>query len=138
MSRLIATIEKIERVDNLHLVTFHCCGEVLKMVSLELGERMRVGTRVVLGCKPTAVAVAKIKEGESLDQTLSYTNQIAVKVEKIQQGELLASVMLSFGAASLEAIVTAESIDRLQLEEGEHVTALIKVSELSIVEVFDD
>jgi len=138
MSRLIATIEKIERVDNLHLVTFLCCGEVLKMVSLELGERMRVGTRVVLGCKPTAVAVAKIKEGESLDQTLSYTNQIAVKVEKIQQGELLASVMLSFGAASLEAIVTAESIDRLQLEEGEHVTALIKVSELSIVEVLDD
>jgi molybdopterin-binding protein len=138
MSRLIATIEKIERVDNLHLVTFQCCGEHLKMVSLELGKQMQVGTHVVLGCKPTAVAVAKIKEGESLDQTLSYTNQIAVKVEKIQQGVLLASVMLSFGAASLEAIVTAESIDRLQLEEGEHVTALIKVSELSIVEVLDD
>jgi molybdopterin-binding protein len=138
MSRLTASIKKIERVDNLHLVTFQCYGKSLKMVSLELGERMQVGTHVVLGCKPTAVAVAKVKEGESLGQQLSYTNQIAVKIEQIRQGELLSNLVLSFGAALLESIVTAESVDRLQLQEGEHVTALIKVSELSIVEVLDD
>ncbi len=138
MSDVAATIEKIEYVDSLHLVTFRCGQVQLKMVSLELNAQMQVGSRVKLGCKPTAVAVARTDRVDDLETVLSYTNRIPVMIEQLEKGKLLATLNLSFGTAFLEAIVTAESVDRLALRKGVDVVALIKVTELFIAEVLDD
>ncbi len=139
MSRIIATVEKIENIDSLNVVTFVSHGRKLTMVSLELGEEISTGRSVTLSCKPTSVALAKpdiLKE--EMQALLSYANQIEVTISSIEKGRLLSSVGLRFGDAVLEALMITDSLERMGFEEGDGAVALIKVSDLSILEVLDD
>jgi molybdopterin-binding protein len=109
------------------------------MVSLELDEEVSVGRNVTLSCKPTSVALAKpeiLKKERG--EMLSYANQIAVTVTSVTKGKLLSSVLLRFGDAILEALIITASLEQMGLEEGDAAVALIKVSDLSILEVLDD
>jgi len=139
MRPIVATIEKIQSVESLNVVTFLAHESWLMMVSLELGEKITVGRRVVLSCKPTSVALAKtdILE-ERMQHMLSYANQIAVTITSIDKGRLLSSVRLRFGEAVLEALLITERFESMGLEVGDEAVALIKVSDLSILEVLDD
>ncbi len=139
MSQLTASIESIESVESLNIITFNCAGQKLKMVSLELNKTVQRGKNVILACKPTSVAIAKPTTGtEDFSSILSYANQIKVKIVSLQVGQLLCSVLLSFGDFTLESIVSTDAVERLQLNEGDEVIALIKANELSILEVLDD
>lgn len=139
MSQLIAGIESIASVESLNIVTFSCAGQKLQMVSLELNKAMQRGKQVTLACKPTSVALAKPSaEIEDLSAVLSYANQLQVSVDTINKGKLLSTVLLSFGDFTLEAILSTDAVERLQLHEGDAVIALIKANELSILEVHDD
>ena len=139
MSQIVATIGKIESVESLNVVTFISNGSRLTMVSLELDEEVSVGRNVTLSCKPTSVALAKpeiLKKERG--EMLSYANQIAVTVTSVTKGKLLSSVLLRFGDAILEALIITASLEQMGLEEGDAAVALIKVSDLSILEVLDD
>jgi len=139
MSKLIATVKKIESVDNLNIVTFVCNDETLKMMSLDLNDTIQIGKKVVLACKPTSVALAKpTMDPKVFSEMLSYANQIKVKISSMDVGELLSSVKLDFGNFSLEAIITSASVQRMKLNENDELLALIKANELSIQEVLDD
>ena len=139
MSQLIATIENIESVDNLNIVTFMCNGQILKMMSLDLNDRVQVGKKVVLGCKPTSVALAKTSiDPQEFSEMLSYANQITVQISSMDVGKLLSSIKLDFGDFVLESIVTTASLKRMKLNENDKVLALIKANELSIQEVLND
>jgi molybdopterin-binding protein len=139
MSQIVATIGKIESVESLNVVTFVSNGSRLTMVSLELDEEVSVGRNVTLSCKPTSVALAKpeiLKKERG--EMLSYANQIAVTITSVTKGKLLSSVLLRFGDATLEALIITASLEQMGLEEGDAAIALIKVSDLSILEVLDD
>ena len=139
MSKLIATVKKIESVDNLNIVTFICNDETLKMMSLDLNDTIQIGKRVVLGCKPTSVALAKPSmDQQDFSEMLSYANQIRVKVFSMDVGELLSSVKLNFGDFILESIITTASLKRMKFNENDELLALIKANELSIQEVLND
>ena len=139
MSQIVATIGKIESVESLNVVTFVSNGSRLTMVSLELGEKISVGRNVTLSCKPTSVALTKpeILRNER-GEMLSYANQIAVTITSVTKGKLLSSVLLRFGDATLEALIITASLEQMGLKEGDAAVALIKVSDLSILEVLDD
>ena len=139
MSRLIATIHNIESVENLNIVTFICNDIILKMMSLDLNDTVQIGKRVVLGCKPTSVALAKTGMGQqAFSEMLSDANQIEVKISSMDVGTLLSSIKLDFQGFVLEAIITTASLKRMKLNEKDEVLALIKANELSIQEVLDD
>jgi len=139
MSQLLATIASIENEESLNIVTFVCAGQKLQMVSLELNETVQRGKNVTLACKPTSVAIAKPGIGtEDLCSILSYANQLRVKIVSLDIGKLLCSAVLSLGEFTLEAILSRDAVERLQLREGDEVIALIKANELSILEVHDD
>jgi molybdopterin-binding protein len=139
MSQIVATIGKIESVESLNVVTFVSNGSRLTMVSLELDEEVSVGRNVTLSCKPTSVALAKpeILKNER-GEMLSYANQIEVTITSVTKGKLLSSVLLRFGDATLEALIITASLEQMGLKEGDAAVALIKVSDLSILEVLDD
>ncbi len=130
MSLIDAKISAIESEGIIHIVTFQTQEYVLKMVSLELPKDLKIATEVKLQVKATSVSLAKDLKGE-----LSYSNQIKCQIESIEQGKLLSTIMLTTEKFRLESIITTTSLERLSLERGESVIALINSSDLSIAEI---
>ena len=130
MNKIAATVVTIQNVQNLTQVTFATAADELKMMGLELPQNIQQNTQVILTCKATNIAIAK--ESNTM---LSFSNQLCVTVKAIEMGELLCSLLLAYEDTLLESIITADSAKRMQLKEGESVTALIKSSDLSIAEV---
>ena len=133
MSQLVATIKKINSVDNLNIVEFDFNGLTLKMMSLDLNDDVKIGKKVELSVKPSNISIAKNLIGE-----ISLSNQIVATIQSLENGQLLTSVILKINDTVLESIITVDSSKRMNLQIGEVVTILIKASNLSIGEVLND
>jgi len=125
-----ALITEIQSVDNITVVSFEAAHHTLRMMSLELNDSLRVGSEVILGVKATNIALAKEISG-----LLSISNQLKVIIEQINMGSLLCSVKFRFEEQIWESIITRDSAMRMNLKTGDEVVALVKSSELSIVEI---
>ena len=133
MSKFIATIKKIQSIDNLNIVEFEFDGLTLKMMSLDLNDDVKIGKKVKLSVKPSNISIAKNLTGE-----ISLSNKIVATIESLENGQLLTSVILKINDTILESIITVDSSKRMNLQIGEVVTILIKASNLSIGEVLND
>ena len=133
MSQLVATIKKINSIDNLNIVEFDFHGLTLKMMSLDLNDDVKIGKKVELSVKPSNISIAKNLIGE-----ISLSNQIVATIQSLENGQLLTSVILKINDTILESIITVDSSKRMNLQIGEVVTILIKASNLSIEEVIND
>lgn len=130
MNRIEARINRIESTDNITIITFEAEGRGMRMMALGLNLPLSAGTRVILGFKASHVALARELSGE-----LSISNRLPAVIESVETGALVSSVMLRVGAALIESIITRESAERLRLQNGDTVTALVKASDLSIVDL---
>lgn len=130
MNNIIASVNKIQSVDNLNVITLTCKDTKLKMMSLDLNDTIQKDVQVMLTCKPTSIAIGKEIQGK-----LSYSNQLHVKIISLEVGMLLCTLQLQFGEFILESIITADSQKRMRLQINDEVTALIKSSDLSIARV---
>ena len=133
MSQFVATIKKINNIDNLNIVEFDFFGLTLKMMSLDLNNDVQVGKKVKLSVKPSNISIAK-----NLTCEISLSNQIVATIQSLENGQLLSSVILKINDTLLESIITVDSSKRMNLQIGEVVTILIKASNLSIEEVIND
>jgi molybdopterin-binding protein len=133
MSKLLATIKKISTVDNLNIVEFDFHGDILKMMSLDLGKEVQVGKKVILSVKSTNVLLAKNLSGD-----LSFSNKLVARIENVENGILLSSIILKINDTTLESIITSDSSIRMNLKENDILTVLIKASNLSIEEILND
>lgn len=133
MSKLIATIKKINSIDNLNIVEFDFLENKLKMMSLGLNPNIQIGKKVKLSIKPTNISIAKDFIGE-----ISLSNQLVATIQYIENGELLSSISLKVGDFLLESIITVDSSKRMNLQIDDEVKILIKASNLSIEEVLND
>ncbi|UFS61850.1 TOBE domain-containing protein [Sulfurimonas sp. HSL-3221] len=132
MNRIEAYITSIERRDNITIVSFDAGGAPMRMMALGLAIPIAVGTRVILGAKASHVALAKKLEGH-----LSISNRLEAVIETVETGALLCSVTLRVGPARMESIITRDSAETMALHQGDSVTALIKASDLSILEIVE-
>ena len=130
MNYINAVVRERESLENINLVSFEADKQSLKMISLELSQEVNEGKNVILGVKSTNIALAK-----NLDGMLSISNQLKVKIESINLGKLLCSVKFYFAGEVQESIITKSSAERMNLQIGDEIIALIKSSDLSIVEV---
>ena len=130
MNKLPARVTCIQGEQNLHIISFEGEGYALKMMGLDLPMGLHVDSQVILGAKPSHMAIAKNFSGE-----LSYSNQIQGKITQIEMGQLLCNVCVDVQNLSLKSMITAASAERLRLKEGDVVTLLIKASELFVLEV---
>jgi molybdopterin-binding protein len=134
MSQIVARIKKINSIDNsLNIVEFDFAGLTLKMMSLDLNKDVQIGKKVQLSVKPTNISIAKNLSGE-----ISLSNQIVAKIQNIENGALLSSIILIANDTCFESIITADSSKRMNLRENDEVIILIKASDLSIQEVLND
>lgn len=132
MNRLEAVVTKIEGEQNLHIISFDFLGYHLSMMGLDLPLGLKVGSKVVLGAKPSHIALAKNLSGE-----LSYSNQIKASIVSIEEGTLLCSIVLHVNDVALQSFITRRSCQRMGLHVNDEVTLLIKASELFVLEVCD-
>ena len=63
---------------------------------------------------------------------LSARNQLPGTVKSINSGEAIANVELDISGQRLVASITVEAVQELGLEQGSHVTAVIKASDVVI------
>jgi len=132
MNCITAKVSEIQESDKLHLVKFDSNGYTLSMVCLELNRDIEVETAVKLSISPSHIAIAK-----DFTTKVSYSNRLNATILSIENGKLLTTIKLKFFDTVLESIITAESSKRLDLKVKDKVTALIKATELSILEVVD-
>lgn len=130
MNRLEATVISIESEQNLHIVHFDFQGISLSMMGLDLPFGLQVGSHVVLGAKPSHLAIAKNLSGE-----LSYANQLDATIMSLENGKLLSSLVLHVKGIPLQSFITCKSSHRMHLCEGDAVKLLIKASELFVLDV---
>jgi molybdopterin-binding protein len=130
VNRIEADVTAIERYDNITIVAFDAGGQPMRMMALGLTLPVEVGTHVVLGAKASHVALAKYLLGD-----ISFSNRLKATIASVETGALLCSVMLRVGPTVMESIITRESAVKMELKPGDEVTALIKASDLSIVDV---
>ncbi len=130
MNTIAATITEIQSVDTVNIVSFDVAGQGLQMMALELDERLIVGSKVLVGAKATNIVLAKERV-----EAITISNQLEVTIVSINIGVLLCSVRFNFADQVWESIITRESALRTELSADKKVVALIKSSELSIVEV---
>ena len=130
MNRISAVVTAIESVDTITVVDFDASGTPMRMMALEMTERVEVGSKVLLGVKASGVILAKAFGG-----SLSISNRLDAVVESVKNGRLVSSVKVRFGEARMESIITRESSERMGLQPGDRLTVLIKASDLSILEL---
>ncbi len=130
MNKIAAIITDIQGVDTVNIVSFEAAGQQIQMMGLELDERLMVGSKVIVGAKATNIVLAKERV-----EAITISNQLDVKIAGIDMGVLLCSVCFDFSGQAWESIITRESALKMQLKVGDKIVALIKSSELSIVEV---
>ena len=127
MNRIAALVRSVETHEGVSVVTFDAGGTGLRMMGL--GTSLKADDAVVLGVRASQVALAKGPVGE-----LSVSNRLPCTVESVTTGTLLCRVNLRFGTVALESVVTRASAERMRLAAGDAVTALIKASDLSVLE----
>jgi len=130
MNKIIATITTLEYRDNVSLVGFGVGEEYLEMVSLGVSDALKVGSEVVLGVKATNLILSR----ERL-KGVSIANQVSVTVIKVDVGALLCRVLLDFEGATWESVYSITSVAQMPLAVGDRLFALMRSSDLSIVEV---
>ncbi|MBU1990128.1 TOBE domain-containing protein [bacterium] len=128
MNYINAEIAEIEQYENISAVLLNTSSTQISMVSLELNEKLKVATKVIIGAKATNISLAKTPQ-----KGISISNQIEGIVESVESGTILCSVKIRIQGSVIESIITQRSASRMNIKAGDAVIALIKASDISIV-----
>ena len=131
MNRLKGTIVRIESDRHLSLVEVQIGDDLFSSVVLETPEsfqHLSVGKEVYLLFKETEVSIAKNLRGE-----ISLRNRFPSIIKKIIRGRILSQLILDYKGNTISSIITTRSCQRLRLNIGDEVIALVKANEMSIV-----
>ncbi len=63
---------------------------------------------------------------------LSARNQLKGKVKKVTIGQIMAEVVLDVGGTEVVAEISKGSVDRLKLQSGDAVTAIVKATSVML------
>ncbi|WP_121626728.1 TOBE domain-containing protein [Poseidonibacter antarcticus] len=129
MNKLEAIVSKIDSLDNLTIAQFDFKGINLSMMSLELSD-IYVGKSVILKVNASHISIAKNFIGD-----ISLSNKLDCIIDKLDKGVLLSSLKLDVKGTIITSIITTNSVNRMNLEEKDKVTAFVKASDLSIQKV---
>ena len=129
MNRIPATITDIKAHNGITVISFMAMGQPMRMMALEVDDTLEAGSEVVLGVKASNIALAKNPVG-----LMSISNRLNATIKHISNGKLLSSIKFRLGDTLIESVITLDSSHRMNLQQGDSIIALIKSSELSILE----
>ena len=130
MNSLRGNIIDIQVCDNISLVKIQCGDSVLSSIIIETPSTisyLREGNSINVLFKETEVIIAKKGEYE-----ISLQNQLPCLIEHIKKGQLLSRIKLKFNNTEIRSIITSNAVNKLELEEGMEVLAMIKTNEIML------
>jgi len=90
--------------------------------------KLSEGDKILVFMKGTDVMLAK-----SFSGMLSARNRIDGVVRKIVRGDVLSKIMLESQGDTLQAIITNTSLNEMDIRQDDHVTAIVKSTELILL-----
>lgn len=132
MNRLQGIIAGIESNTHLSLVEVDVGATRFTSILLETPDAapyLAVGRIVTLLFKETEVSLAK-----DLSGMITLRNRFPVTVTAVHRGDIVSQVSLDFQGQALQSIVTTRAVDRLGIEAGDRLEALVKSNEMSLTE----
>ena len=63
---------------------------------------------------------------------ISARNKLEGKIVAIRTGDIVAHVTIKVGKNLIESVITAQSVEELNLKKGDKVTAVVKATEVMI------
>lgn len=127
MNMLRGEITEIITEDHLSLVKVKVHDTLLTSIMIDIPPYVKKGNFIRLLFKETEVIIAR--EGAL---AISVQNRIHCSIEKVNRGNILCELTLSFGPGTIRSIITANACSQLQLGERDRVVALIKTNEISL------
>lgn len=129
MNRLPGKITAIENEGSISLIQVTSAHGIIKLILLESPESVfiKIGQQTEVCFKETEVILAK----NSIDNS-SLSNQLGAKVMAIEKGEILSRVILKIDTYNIRSVITTESLDKMNILEGDSVFALIKANEIML------
>lgn len=132
MNRLKGKIELINSHDELLLIELNV--QETKMKAIIIGKPndysyLEIGNEIAILFKETEITI-------SIDKCLNIStqNKLTCIVDSIEKGQLLSQVNLNFNDAPLSSIIATTSVENLNLNRKDTVTALIKTNEIILSE----
>ncbi len=131
MNAIRGIVNRVDETKNMSIIEMNYKDQMVTSIILESLDKniyVKVGKEICLVFKETELALAKNFKG-----VLSFRNQFDSRVMKIKKGKLLSEVSLDFKGTKLSSIITTNSFNKLKLEVGDNVKALIKANEISVM-----
>ena len=132
MNELIGTIKSIVSEDHISLVVAEAAGvnwHTLVIDNRDTASYLNEGKKIKLVCKESAVSIAKNVTG-----LFSIRNRVSCVVSGIQTGTVLYSVLLAGNGFALTSVITTNSVKELNLQQGDEIEALIKTTDISLMQ----
>lgn len=63
---------------------------------------------------------------------LSARNQLKGTIKSVKTGAIMAEVVVDIGGQEIVSGITKGSVERLQLKAGDHITVIIKATEVML------
>jgi len=130
MNTISATVINMKSVDGVTSLTLKSKSDILEVISLDIRSDIELGSRMVLGVEASHIALAK-----KISQEMSIVNRLQCSVVKIIKGELMWRVILEYHSSIFESIVSVNAAQKMNIEIGDVLFALVASSEFLVLEV---
>ena len=129
MNRLKGQISGLKTFEDLTLLKIDVVNTVVKSIIIDdsIESQFSVGKSVEILFKETELIISK-----NNTDLISLQNQFECIITALNKGELLSQISLDFMGQNLSSIITTHSVGKLNLEEGDKVTALVKTNEIMV------
>jgi molybdopterin-binding protein len=128
MNKIKGIISDIQSDNGLSLINLKCGDQRMKSIVINHQDGTpgyQVGESVVIMFKETEVFI-----GKGWDQEISLRNQFRGIIKSVNQGKILAEVVIECGIGELRSVITVDATSDLSLATGDKVTAMIKTNEV--------
>lgn len=135
MNKLRGPIIGIESSEGLSIVEIDAGGVSLSCIVLETHETsgtLQPGHEIYAVFKESSVSI-----GKNLSGMLSQRNRLPVRVKSVEKGKILTKVLLDFHGTEIVTIITTRSAKAMEIEPGDEVQAIVKSSDIALMEVED-
>ena len=136
MNKLRGTITAVESADHLSIVDVEVGGVTLSSIVLETPETtsyLRAGHAIDVVFKESTVSI-----GKNLSGLLSQRNRLEARITVVEEGKILTRLVLDFHGATVVSLITTRSANSMAIKAGDIVQAVIKSSDIALMEILPD